>query len=90
MTIVFLKCGPNIPRSSSFVPNLSIFVFAQYFAVRQIKGRWFQIFFKKNPSPKILQTVLVSNLRIFIFAAKFAIRQFQGAEIKYGNIIFKF
>ena len=69
LTIVFLKCRPNIPRSSSFAPNLSIFVFAQYFAIRQIKGRWFQIFLKKT-QPKNTPNSSGLKLKNFHFFTK--------------------
>ena len=38
-TIVFRNCSPKHPNKAFLVPNLRILIFAQNFAIRQIRGR---------------------------------------------------
>ena len=42
-TIAFQNCCPRHPNEVFLVPNLRIFIFAQKFEIKQIRGRWFQI-----------------------------------------------
>ena len=69
------------------IPNLGVFVYWWNFAVRKIRGYWFQICQNNLQllAPKYSnQAFLVPNLKIFLFALNF------GAASKYDNNISKF
>ena len=70
--------GQKYPNKIFLVPNLGIFAFPQYFAIRQIRGCWFQIrqycfldYIQKYPN----QAFLVPHFGIFVFSWNFANRQ---------------
>ena len=72
------------------IPNLGVFVFPRNFAVRQIRGCWFQIwqYHFQIPAQKYSKKAfLVSNFGIFIFSQSFAIRQIEGflANLKFKD-----
>ena len=79
------------------VPNLRIFVFAPSFAIRQIRGCWFQLwqqhfqFLAQNlqnqkffvPSFNILKSGIFGlKLKIFIFELNFAMRKCEGVDLR--------
>ena len=74
------------------VPNLKTFSFAPNFAIRQIQGRWFQIwqYFFEIPAQKYSnKAFLVPNLGIFISHEILQLGKFEGADFKRDNSFFK-
>ena len=74
------------------VPNLDIFVFLRNFAVRIIRGCWFQIWqyaFKALAQKYPNYTFLVPNLDIFFFREIFAIRKIQGCWFQIWQYCFQ-
>ena len=73
-TLFFQNCCPKRLNKAFLVLNLRILIFAQNFAIRQIRERWFQIWQQlfKIPAQKTqIKYFLVPNLRIFNFARNF-------------------
>ena len=72
--------------------NLDIFVFSHNFAIRQIRGCWFQIWHYCFQFPgKIYpnQAFLVPNLGIFIFSSNFSNTQIWGGWFQIWRLLFK-
>ena len=82
------------PDKTFLVPNLGIFIFLRKFAVRQIRGCWFQIdkiIFKFQHKYTQIRHFWSKNLRIFVFAPNFTTRQIRGCwfhipALKYANL----
>ena len=89
-TLVFQNCCPKHLNKAFLVLNLRILIFAQNFAIRQIRGHWFQIWQQlfKIPAQKYTNKVLlVPNLRIFNFARNFVFWKIRDC-LKYNNSFF--
>ena len=76
MTIAFLNSTPKTRKSSIFGSEFKDFCFAPNVAIRQIWGRWFQIWqclcripVRKYPN----KAVFVLNVRIFYFCVNLCI-----------------
>ena len=76
------------PNKAFLIPNLGIFILSQNFAVRQIRGCWFQIWqysfqipAQKHPNKTFL------DFSFFHEFLKFD--KFEGASFKYENSFLK-
>ena len=74
------------------VTNLDIFIFSWNFAIRQIRGCWFQIwqyYFQIQAQKYPNNALFVPYLRIFIFVPNFAARQIWGGWSQNMTMIFQ-
>ena len=78
MAIVFQNCRPKDANKANFGLKFKDFIFAPNFAIREIRGRWFQIwknYFQISAQKYPNRAISVQDLRIFIFAQNFAFKQ---------------
>ena len=90
-TIVFQKCSPKHPNKTFLVPNLRILIFAWNFAIKQIRGRWLQMWqsFLNIPAQRPYRAFLVLSLYfLFLFWSK--LYSFTNLRVLIKNLIIVF
>ena len=80
------KVAAQYTKNKEFlITNLRIFVFAQKFAIRQVRGTWFQIWqnhFQISARKYVNKALLVTDWENFILTQNFAIRQIRGGWLQ--------